>query len=95
MYANPGLSSWGKINLATVNTIVVAGESFPAFKVLWQPGDTAENWHNCWHLLEQQTQLGARQGMADTLNETSQEELQGDFLVLSISHSAIFFFFPA
>ena len=55
MYAKPGASSWGKINIATVNTIVVTGESFPAFKALWQPGDTTEKESNCWRLLKQQT----------------------------------------
>lgn len=40
MYASPGIEPWGKINLVIANTIVVAGESFPAFKALWQPGDT-------------------------------------------------------
>lgn len=54
MYAKPGISSWGKINIATVNTIVT-GESLPAFEALWQPGDTAEKESNCWRLLEQQT----------------------------------------
>ena len=50
IYANLGILSWGKIKLATANTIVVAGESFPAFKALWQPGDTAESQrvYCCW-----------------------------------------------
>lgn len=40
MYASPGIEPWGKINLVIANTIVVAGESFSAFKALWQPGET-------------------------------------------------------
>lgn len=43
MYANPGISSWGKICLAAMTAIVAAGEAFPAFKAFWQPGDAAEN----------------------------------------------------
>lgn len=92
MYANPGISSWGKIKLATVNTIVAA-ESFPAFKVLWQPGNTAENSRNCRPLLEQQTQLGARQIMAAALLTKFRKSFRGISLSYPFHTLLLPFFF--